>query len=94
MRGVIRSKLADHPGEIVTGFRLRSEITDIEVIAVGGAIRDLPKLKKAYGSGRWRKLKGHALVELETGEVVGAELHGYEAHGIGRQDMKVKRLLS
>ena len=78
----------------MTGFTLRSEITGIEVIAVGRAIRDLPKLRKAYGSGRWRKLKGCALVELETGEVLEAELHWYEAHGIGRQDMKVKRLLS
>lgn len=77
----------------MTGFRLRSGITGIEVIAVGRAIRDLPKLRKAYGSGRWRKLKGYALVELETGEVVEAELHWYEAHGLGRRDMKVKRLL-
>jgi hypothetical protein len=51
-------------------------------------------LQKAYGKGRWRKLKGHAMVEvLETGEVVEAEVHWYEAHGIGRQDMKVKRVL-
>jgi hypothetical protein len=77
----------------VTGFKLRSEITDIEVIAVGKAIRDLAKLTKSYGKGRWRKLKGRALVELPTGKVVRAEVHWYEAHGIGRQDMKVKRVL-
>ena len=77
----------------MTGFKLRGEVTDVEVIAVGRAIRDLPKLIKAYGKGRWRKLKGKALVELEDGEVVSAELHWYEAHGIGRQDMKVKRIL-
>ena len=75
----------------MTGFRLLSEIRNIEVIAVGRAIRDLPKLKKAYGKGRWRKLKGRALVELDTGEVVEAELHWYEAHGIGRQDMLVRQ---
>jgi hypothetical protein len=77
----------------VTGFKLRSEITDVQVIAVGRAIRILPKLRKLYGKGRWRKLKGKALVELPDGKVVRAELHWYEAHGIGRQDMKVKQLL-
>jgi len=77
----------------MTGFRLRSEIKNIEVIAVGRAIRDLPKLRKVYGKGRWRNLKGQALVELDTGEVLEAEVHWYEAHGLGRQDMKVKRLL-
>ena len=78
----------------MTGFRLRSEITNVLVIAVGRAIRDLAKVKKAYGKGRWRKLKGRALVELDTGEVLEAELHWYEAHGIGRRDMKVKRVLT
>lgn len=77
----------------MTGFKLRSEITDVQVIAVGRAIRILPKLRKLYGKGRWRKLKGKALVELPDGIVVRAELHWYEAHGIGRQDMKVKQLL-
>ena len=78
----------------MTGFRLRSEVTDVQVIAVGRAIRDLAKLRKAYGKGRWRKLKGWALVELDTGEVLKAELHWYEAHGIGRREMKVKRVLT
>ncbi len=81
-------------GDGVTGFELRSEVTNVRVIAVGRAIRDLAKLQKAYGRGRWRKLKGSALVELETGEVLQAELHWYEAHGIGRRDMKVKRVLT
>jgi len=77
----------------VTGFRLRSEITDVEVIASGTGVRVRAKLKKAYGAGRWRKLKGTALVELPDGTVTRAELHWYEAHGIGRRDMRVKRLL-
>jgi hypothetical protein len=77
----------------VTGFKLRGEITDIEVIAVGKGVRDRRKLAKAYGRGRWRKLKGIALVELPDSSVHKAELHWYEAHGIGRKDMKVKRLL-
>jgi len=77
----------------VTGFTLRGEITDIEVIAVGRRIRILALLQKLYGKGRWRKLKGRALVELPDGSVALAELHWYEAHGIGRHDMKVAQLL-
>ena len=77
----------------MTGFRLRSEITDIQVIATGRKLRLLPWLRRLYGKGRWRKLKGRALVELPDSRVVEAELHWYEAHGIGRVDMKVKRLV-
>jgi len=77
----------------VTGFRLRSKITDIQMIATGRKLRLLPRLRRLYGEGRWRKLKGKALVELSDGRVVEAELHWYEAHGIGRVDMKIKRLL-
>lgn len=77
----------------MTGFRLRGPILDEEIIAVRGAVRTLARLRKAYGIGRWRKLKGKALIELPDGSVVLAELHWYEAHGIGRRDMKIKRLL-
>lgn len=77
----------------VTGFKLRSDISDVEVIAVGRSMRMLATLNKLHGKGRWRKLKGHALVELPSGRVVRAELHWYEAHGLGRQGMKVKRLV-
>ena len=77
----------------MTGFKLRSEITDVQVIAAGTGVRIRAELKKVYGAGRWRKLKGAAMVELRDGQVARAELHWYEAHGIGRRDMKVKRLL-
>ncbi len=77
----------------MTGFKLRGEIANVEAVATGRSIRILQKLRKQYGSGRWRKLKGVALVELPDGTVCAAELHWYEAHGIGRKDMKVKRLL-
>ena len=77
----------------MTEFRLRSEITDIQVIAIGRKLRLLAKLRRLYGKGRWRKLKGRAQVELPDGRLVEAELHWYEAHGIGRVDMKIKRLL-
>ncbi len=73
--------------------RLLSPISDTEIIAVGARIRELGRLQRKFGRGRWRKLKGKATVELTNGEVHLAELHWYEAHGIGRRDMKVKRLL-
>ena len=77
----------------MTGFKLRGPITDIQVIAVGRKLRVLSVLRRLYGPGRWRKLKGKALVELPNGSLVEAELHWYEAHGVGRADIKVKRIL-
>ena len=74
-------------------FEVIGEITEIEPIAVGGRIHDLARLRKSYGLGRWRKLKGFALVRLEDGSECEAELHWYEAHGIGKKEMKVKDLL-
>lgn len=79
---------------MLPGFKLRSEITNKGLIAVGRSIRELRKLRKLHGPGRWRKLKGEALVELPDGTVWNAELHWYEAHGIGRRGMKIKKLLS
>ncbi len=74
-------------------FELISDIEGVEIIAVGHRIRDLPRLVKSYGAGRWRKLKGAARVRLPSGRVRRAELHWYEAHGIGKRDVKVKRYL-
>lgn len=73
--------------------RIVSSPKVIENIAVTRGIRDLERLRRSYGGRRWRKVKGHALVELLTGETRLAELHWYEAHGIGRREVKVKRLL-
>lgn len=70
------------------------EISHIQVIAVGRAIRELDRLRRTYGPGRWRKQKGIAIVRLPDGSVWRAEVHWYEAHGIGRKDFKVKQLLS
>lgn len=75
------------------GFEVISEIVNIEIIAVAGSIRDLSRLNKVHGDGRWRKLKGHASVRLPSGRVRLAELHWYEAHGIGKRDFKIKRYL-
>jgi len=74
-------------------FEIIGEIADIETIAVGSSIRDLPRLRKQYGAGRWRKLKGVALIRLRNGRVRRAELHWYEAHGMGRKEIKRKRYL-
>lgn len=70
-----------------------STITNTETIAVGDAIRDIARLRKLYGVGRWRKMKGIALARLPDGTTCNAEVHWYEAHGIGRKEIKAKRLL-
>jgi hypothetical protein len=74
-------------------FEIVGEITDVEVIASGQSIYLLPVLNERYGEGRWRKLKGRVWVRLEDGRLYSAEVHWYEAHGIGRRGMKIKRLL-
>jgi hypothetical protein len=75
-------------------FELIGRITSVETIAVGRAIRDVQHLNREYGRGYWRKLKGFALVrDKETGETYRAEVHWYEATGIGRKEFKIKRPL-
>lgn len=74
-------------------FEIISEITDIEVIVVGRSIRELARLRKQYGQGRWRKMKGIAQIRLTSGGLRLAELHWYEAHGIGKKEIKRKRYL-
>ena len=74
-------------------FEIIGEIENTEIIAVGKSIRDIARLRKQYGPGRWRQLKGIAMVRLIDGRIKKAELHWYEAHGIGRRKMKVKRYL-
>ena len=74
-------------------FDVIGEITDIETFAVGSSIRELPRLRRVYGSARWRKRKGIAKVRLEDGTIATAEIHWYEAHGIGRKELKIKQFL-
>ena len=69
------------------------EIAKIEVIAAGKSLRERKRLVKFYGRGRWKKLKGFASIRLPNGTIGEAELHWYEAHGIGRKEIKIKRLL-
>jgi hypothetical protein len=74
-------------------FEIINEITDIETIAVESSIAEVARLRKQYGQGRWRKLKGVAMIRLRSGRARKAELHWYEAHGVGRREIKRKRYL-
>jgi hypothetical protein len=74
-------------------FVIVGAIEDVETIAVGESIRELERLRDTYGSGRWRKLKGIATVELHDGTIRDAELHWYEATGVGRKEFKIKRFV-
>jgi hypothetical protein len=71
-------------------FELIGEITQIETIASGSGVRDRARLRRHYGLGRWRKLKGIARVRLMDGTIHLAEIHWYEAHGIGKKELKLK----
>ena len=73
---------------------LLSDIAEVKTIAVGHSIRELDRLRRMYGLARWRKLKGQATVRLPDGAVCTAEVHWYEAHGIGRKEMKLKRIVA
>jgi hypothetical protein len=77
----------------VVAFEVLGEIIDVETIAAGRQIREFSRLVELYGLARWRKRKGFATVRLPDGMVRSAELHWYEAHGIGKKKMKLKRLL-
>jgi hypothetical protein len=75
-------------------FGIVGEITEKRTIAVGVRIRELRRLRRIYGPARWRKMKGVAKVRLPDDTIARAEVHWYEAHGIGRVELKLKRLLS
>jgi hypothetical protein len=74
-------------------FSILGEISDVETFAVGRQIRELKRLRRQYGRGRWRKRKGLARVRLADGAIRCAELHWYEATGIGQKEFKIKRYL-
>jgi len=74
-------------------FEIVGELSVVETIATGSGIRELDRLQKRYGRGRWRKRKGIARVRLSDGEIMLAELHWHEATGIGKREFKIKRYL-
>ena len=74
-------------------FKILGRILDVETIASGKGIRERRRLRKLYGGRRWRKLKGTATVKLADGTMCHAEVHWYEAHGVGTREFKIKRIL-
>ena len=74
-------------------FEIIGEISAVETIATGSGIREVSRLRKRYGRGRWRKRKGVARIRLEDGDIVLAEVHWYEASGMGKREFKMKRFL-
>ena len=74
-------------------FRILGPLTAVETIAIGAAIREIARLRRIYGRGRWRKRKGLARVQLSDGSVRRAELHWYEATGMGKREFKIKRYI-
>jgi hypothetical protein len=75
-------------------IQLIGRITSVETITIGSSIREVDRLRRSYGPGRWRKRKGTAMVRLPDGTICRAEVHWYEAHGIGRKEIKIKYILS
>ena len=88
MRVVYRSTKASR-----MHFEIIGDITDVETFATGTSIREIGRSRKFYGRGRWRKRKGFAQVRLSDGTARRAEIHWYEAHGIGRKEFKLKRYI-
>mgnify|MGYP001579245989 CR=1 FL=1 len=78
---------------MATGFEILSEIRDVETIATGRGVYIRRYLERIHGRGRWRKMKGIATVRLADGTICAAEIHWFEAHGIGRKDFKIKRAI-
>ena len=78
---------------MTTGFEILSEIGDVETITAGRSVHIRRHLERIYGKGRWRKMKGIAAVQLADGAICEAEIHWFEAHGIGRKDFKIKRVI-
>jgi len=74
-------------------FRIIGDVEKTETIAVGSSIKEITRLRKYYGKGRWRKMKGFATVEFPDGSISKAEVHWYEAHGRGKKEIKIKCLL-
>jgi len=74
-------------------FEICGELSGVETFAIGGSIREPTRLRKLYGKGRWRKRKGFADVRLSNGKIRTAELHWYEAAGVGKREFKIKRFV-
>ncbi len=78
---------------MASSFAILGEIRDIETIAAGRGVYIRRYLERTYGKGRWRKMKGIGTIQLADGKICDAEIHWFEAHGIGRKDFKIKRVI-
>ena len=74
-------------------FEILGELSGVETFAIGNSIRELPRLRKLYGKGRWRKRKGFAAVALPNGTIRKVEIHWYEASGIGKKECKIEHFV-
>ena len=74
-------------------FEILGDIENPETFAVGNGIRELKRLQKIYGKGRWRKRKGIAQIKLSNGDICQAEIHWYESSGIGKREFKIKSFM-
>jgi hypothetical protein len=78
---------------MTTAFEILGELRAVETIAAGRSVYIRRYLERTYGRGRWRKMKGIVTVQLTDGTICEAEIHWFEAHGIGRKDFKIKRII-
>ena len=90
MRGGRKGATANRDNVMSMDFEVVGRLRNVATIAQGREIRELRRLQRVYGKGRWRKRKGVARVRLLDGTIHEAELHRYEAHGVGRREMKIK----
>lgn len=74
-------------------FQIIDEIKHKKVVAIGKSIREISRLRKIYGDGKWRKMKGITRVRLSDKTICGVEIHSYEAHGIEKKEFKIKRII-
>jgi hypothetical protein len=77
----------------MAALEILGDVRDVETIASGRGVYIRRYLERTYGRGRWRKMKGIAIVRLRDGTICEAEIHWFEAHGIGRKDFKIKRVI-
>ena len=71
-------------------FEISGSIQGIEIIAKGSGVRARKWLNQRYGRHHWCKMKGISTVKLKGGRMRLAEVHWYEAHGVGEKEFKIK----
>ena len=75
---------------LITGYPAVAAGILESALTTRGLLTDIPDYAGAMETGRWRKLKGIARVRLIDGTIHTGEIHWYEAHGVGRRELKIK----